>query len=227
MDDAVYLNPSRRDELYYEPAEYLQGLLQRACQRAKKDSRPVKVVIGGQAMIVLAGGQQVFSPTREQRLRPLCVTPTPNRFAALHEVRQDELPRILPQDPHLHSSETMLWTVSLWASRGRVPKGTDLNALVTLSCWPSFSRLLIPPHAMQIAALWTTRPLSLMQTAKLLAIPHRYVFALYSACLALGLIDKTPVAKQAVAPRSKDKTTASAENRGLMGSLLRKLRLAR
>jgi hypothetical protein len=66
-----------------------------------------------------------------------------------------------------------------------------------------------------------------MQTAKLLAIPHRYVFALYSACLALGLIEKTPVAKPAAATRSKYKTTASAEKRGLMGSLLRKLRLAR
>lgn len=226
LDDAVYLDPKRRHELYYEPAEYLQGMLQRACQLARKGS-PVKVVIGRQAMIVLAGGQEVFSPTREQRLRPLSVTPTPSRFAALLDVRQEDLPEIPPQDPHLHRSETMLWTVSLWASRGRVPKGTDLYVPVSLVSWPGFSRLLITPHALQIAALWSTRPLSLMETARLLAIPHRYVFALYSACLALGLTETIPTAKQAVVSQANHATSAPAAKRGLMGSLLRKLRLAR
>jgi hypothetical protein len=225
MDDAVYLDPKRRGELYYEPEEYLQEMLQRACQRAKEASHPVRLDVGGQAMIVLAGGRQVFSDTREQRLRPLCVTPT-GRLAALHDLREDELPKMQRQDPRLHSSETMLWVISLWASRGRVPTGTDLDAPVSLVSWPCFSRLLIPPHGIQVTALWTTRPQSLMQTAKLLAIPHRYVFGLYSACLALGLIETTPAAKPAAATQSNE-TPVPAEKRGLLGSLMRKLRLAR
>jgi hypothetical protein len=226
MEDAVYLDLKRRWELYYEPEEYLQGMLQRACLRAKEGSHPVRLDVGGQALIVLAGGRQVFSDTREQRLRPLCVIPTSSRLASLHDLRQDELPKLLRQDPRLHNSETMLWMISLWSSRGRVPRGSDLDAPVSLLSWPCFSRLLIPPHAMQITALWHTRPLSLMQTAKLLAIPHRYVFALYSACLALGLIETAPAATLAAATPS-DETTVPAEKRGLLGGLLRKLRLAR
>lgn len=221
VDDAVYLDPKRRGELYYEPEEYLQEVLQRACQRAMDTSHPVSLDVLGQTMIVLAGGRQVICDTRQQQLRPLCVTPT-GRLATLHDLREDELPKMQPQDPRLQSSESMLWLLSLWASRGRVPKGIDLDAPVSLLSWPSFSRLLIPPHGMQIAALWSTRPRSLMETAKLLAIPHRYVFALYSACLTLGLIERTPAAAT-----QSDDTAVPAAKRGLLGSLLRKLRLAR
>lgn len=226
MDDAVYLNPSRRSELYYEPDDYVQGMLKRAYQRARDDLQPVRLDIGGQELIVLAGGRQVFSTAREQRLRPLCVTAKPGRLVTMADLRQSELPTIQAQDPQLNSSETILWVMSLWASRGRVPKGTDIDAPVSLVSWPCFSRLQIPPHAMQITAIWTTRPLSLMQTAKVLAIPHRYVFTLYSACLALDLIETAPVVRPEVATRSHAETNAPAEKRGVMGNLLRKLRLA-
>lgn len=226
MEDAVYLDPKRRSELFYEPDETLQGVLRQACQRAREASCPVRLDLGGQTMMVLAGGRQVISDAREHRLRPLCAISTARRLAALQDAREDELPNMQPLDPRLHSSDRMLWIVSLWASRGRVPIGTDLDAPVSLANWPSFSRLLIPPHGMQIAALWTTHPQSLMQTAKLLAIPHRYVFALYSACLTLGLIEMVPAAKPATATRS-DETPLPAEKRGLLGSVLRKLRLIR
>jgi hypothetical protein len=226
LDDSVYLNPARRAELYYEPDDYVQGILSRACQRAKEALQPIRVDIGGQELIVLAGGRQVFSTAREQRLRPLCVTPKPGRLVTISDLRSNELPTIQQGDPQLNSSETILWVMSLWASRGRVPKGTDIDAPVSLVSWPCYSRLQITPHAMQITSLWTSRPMSLMQTAKVLAIPHRYVFTLYSACLALGLIEETPVAKQSPATRTNAEVPAPAEKRSLMGGLLRKLRLA-
>jgi hypothetical protein len=226
MEDAVYLDPMRRGELFYEPADYLQGVLQMACRQARESLRPARVDLGGLSMIVLAGGRQVFSDTREQRLRPLCVIPVARRSATVSELRDDELPRILPADPRLLRSETMLWLVSLWASRGRVPRGTDLDAAVSLANWPGFSRLLIPPRAMQIAALWSARPQSLMQTARVLAIPHRYVFGLYSACLTVGLAEQSGTANVAAADLA-DGMTAPAEKRGILGSLLRKLRMSR
>lgn len=226
MDDAVYLDPNRRGELYYEPSDYVQGMLERACQRARDDRQAVRLDVGGQELIVLAGGKQVFCTAREQRLRPLCVTPKPGRLVTMVDLHPSQLPTILPQDPQLSSNETILWVMSLWASRGRVPKGTDIDAPVSLASWPCFSRLQITPHAMQIAALWTTRPMSPMQTAKVLSIPHRYVFTLYSACLALGLIEKTQAIKPALATPSHAEIKAPAEKRSLMGGLLRKLRLA-
>lgn len=226
LDDSVYLNPARRAELYYEPDDYVQGILSRACQRAKEALQPIRVDIGGQELIIMAGGRQVFSTAREQRLRPLCVTSKPGRLVTMSDLRLNEMPTIQQGDPQLNSSETILWVMSLWASRGRVPRGTDIDAPVSLVSWPCYSRLQITPHAMQITSLWTSRPMSLMQTAKVLAIPHRYVFTLYSACLALGLIEETPVAKPTPTARINNEIPAPAEKRSLMGGLLRKLRLA-
>ncbi len=225
MEDSVYLDPKRRRELYYDPAEHLQEVLQRACRRAADASRAVRLELGGQAMIVLAGGRQVFSDVRPQRLRPLSVMPAAGRSAVLTDLREGEVPPMSPADPGLLPCESMLWMVSLWASRGRVPRGTDLDAPVSLANWPGFSRLLIPPHGMQIAALWTSRPQSLMQTGKALGIPYRYVFAMYSACVALGLVEQAPAAKAAVTPGS-DTLSAPAGKRSFLGGLLRKLRLA-
>ncbi len=234
LDDAVYLDPKRRDELFYEPEDYFQGLLQRACRQAGETMQAVRLEVMGQAMFVLPERREVYCEIREPVLRPLCVTPAQNRPGALRSLGSAELaaqlPKLAAQDPRLHGFEKMLWLLALWASRGRVPRGTDLEAPVALPRWPNFSRILITPHAMQIAALWSSRPLSLMQTAKLLSIPHRYVFAFYSACLALGLIEKPAVAIPAAPATSRPEPVPAPEpaaKRSLLGSLLRKLKFTR
>jgi hypothetical protein len=235
LDDAIYLDPKRRDELFYEPEDYVQGLLQRACGQAGETGKPIRLEVMGLAMFVLPDRSEVFSEIREPVLRPLCVTPTPNRQGGLRILDSADLaaqmPKLADQDPRLQSYERMLWLLALWASRGRVPKGTDPDVAVALPRWPNFSRILITPHAMQIAALWSNRPTSLMQTAKLLSIPHRYVFAFYSACVATGLIGRAVVAAPAVGgvPASSSPVTAPepAAKRSLLGSLLRKLKLTR
>lgn len=224
LSDEAYLDPRRESELFYEPNEYLQGVLEKACRLARTAAAPVKLEVLGQPLIVLPGGKQVFSDLREQVLRPLCVTSLANRQDEPQVQPGATVPAQKPQDSRFHGCEKMLWQVALWASRGRVPVGTDLDAPVVLPCWPNFSRILITPHAMQIAALWNERPLSLKETARRLAIPHRYVFAFYSACAALGLIDRQASSEPEVPEISK---TVPEEKRGLLGSLLRKLKLGR
>jgi hypothetical protein len=81
---------------------------------------------------------------------------------------------------------------------------------------------------MQIAALWHMQPTSLLQTAKRLAIPHRQIFALFSASQALGLIQAVNTGSMAVPGRDAlAADSVSAEKRGILGSLLRKLKLTR
>jgi hypothetical protein len=126
----------------------------------------------------------------------------------------------------LHNFEKLLWLMALWASRGRVPEGTDLDAPVSLLRWPNFTRILMTPNAMQIAALWHTQPTSLLQTAKRQAIPHRQIFAIFRACQALGLVQVINTGSTVVP--SKDVLAAdavSAERRGILGNLLRKLKI--
>lgn len=228
IDDAAYLTPTRRAELFYVPERYFQGLLPQARQLAEKHAMPVRLDIMGYTLFYLPESRKVLSDIRENILRPLCVMPLPQPSVKMHVVPQHELPPLMPGDPRLHSFEELLWLMALWASRGRVPEGTDLDTPVSLSGWPNFTRLLMTPNAMQIAALWHMQPTSLLQTAKRLAIPHRQIFALFSACQALGLIQAVNTGSMAVPGRDAlAADSVSAEKRGILGSLLRKLKLTR
>lgn len=226
IDDAAYLTPTRRAELFYVPERYFQGLLPQARQLAEKHAMPVRLDIMGYTLFYLPESRKVLSDIRENILRPLCVMPLSQQPGKMHVVPQHELPPLMPGDPRLHSFEELLWLMALWASRGRVPEGTNLDTPVSLSGWPNFTRILMTPNAMQIAALWHMQPTSLLQTAKRLAIPHRQIFALFSACQALGLIQAVNTGSMVVPGRDAlAADSVSAEKRGILGSLLRKLKL--
>jgi hypothetical protein len=69
-----------------------------------------------------------------------------------------------------------------------VPKGTMLDRPVRLKHWPNFTRILLFPEAMRIAALLSEHTYSLTKTAQLLKIDERCVYSFYSAAYALGLV---------------------------------------
>ena len=97
-----------------------------------------------------------------------------------------------PQFPHaaegIETLDAFLWKLALWASRGRLPLGTDLNTPLVLKRWPNLTRLLTPPHATRIAGLWAREPIVLSQSITMLGIPQRYVFAFYSACVVHDIV---------------------------------------
>ncbi|VAW49339.1 hypothetical protein MNBD_GAMMA03-1835 [hydrothermal vent metagenome] len=79
-----------------------------------------------------------------------------------------------------------LWDTAILASKGRIPKGTDLHSNVQMQFWPNFPKFKVFRHAIQIAALWSIKPESLLNTSRQLKIPQRYVFTLYCAMNAIG-----------------------------------------
>jgi hypothetical protein len=85
--------------------------------------------------------------------------------------------------------QPLQWTLTLMASRGRVPLGTNIGAQVRLIRWPNFTRLQTFPHVMRIASLWSREAITLADSAKALRIPQRYVFAFYCAAQALGIVE--------------------------------------
>jgi hypothetical protein len=86
-------------------------------------------------------------------------------------------------------ADAVLWKVSIWASRGRLPLlFNDIDREFTLSYWPNLTRFMMTPHAIEIAALWSKKPTSLRKSLILLNIPQRYIFSFYSAAIALDLI---------------------------------------
>jgi hypothetical protein len=86
-------------------------------------------------------------------------------------------------------ADAVLWKVSIWASRGRLPLiYNNIDKKFSLKYWPNLTRFMMTPHSMEIAALWTKDPISLRKTLDLLDIQQRYVFSFYSAAIALDLI---------------------------------------
>ena len=94
----------------------------------------------------------------------------------------------LAQNFETYSTESILWQLALCASRGRLPANTPLDTPISLAHWPNLTRLQVPPHAARILSLWVRQGGSLRETVDSLNVPQRYVFALYSACSAIGLI---------------------------------------
>lgn len=126
---------------------------------------------------------------------------------------------ISQQASALYDMEAFVWTSTLLSAQGGLPRTLDPKKVVGLKHWPSLTRLENFPHAMPIAAQWSSTSMNAFDVAKSLNIPQRYVFSFYNATNSLGLIEQDPeklITKKSV-PRSKDAP------RGLFSRLLKRL----
>jgi hypothetical protein len=78
------------------------------------------------------------------------------------------------------------------------------------------------PHSLRIAALWVSQPTGLLETARILGVPHRYVFSFYCACKAFDLVEQLGSGTQGNA-NHPTVSGMTQEKRGLFGNLLKKL----
>ncbi len=85
------------------------------------------------------------------------------------------------------SSESFFWKLALWTYKGKLPEDLDLKKRIYLRCWPNFTRLHQIPNQFRITALLSMRAIGLIDAARILKIPQRHVFTLYSAAKTIGL----------------------------------------
>ncbi|MCG7931903.1 MAG: hypothetical protein N0E44_17870 [Candidatus Thiodiazotropha lotti] len=210
-------NQAQLAKIYYDPQHYLQGHVQQALNQATRYNKNVTIEGPWPAIDMIIAKQQVMVDAGEKHLRPFCTVPDATREVELqfHEQHKSATGR------REYSIYAFIWQLALWASRGRLPSGTNLTQPIYLRRWPNFSRLVVTPHALAIAALWTRQPRSLIDTAKSLGIPQRYVFAFYSAANAVQLAGET---RRAVDTLLEPPAIKQAENRGLFSKLLSRLR---
>lgn len=171
-------------QAFFHPEQFLVGHLQRAIATTTRLQRP-HVLETSRGMIWFTPGSDTITTTlRESQIRTLAAFP--DIEVTLRPYPDSE---VMPAANELFQShrDMMLWKCTLWAARGRLPFGTNLQLPVYLCHWPNFTRLMLFPYAMQIAAIWLQHPCPLLQTARMLDIPQRYVFAFYSAANTLGL----------------------------------------
>jgi hypothetical protein len=211
-------DPAQTAKIYYTPNHYLQGHLQQALNLAVRYNSNVAIEGPWPAIEIDMRERRILVATDERHLKSHCTLPD----ATLEtQLRTFDGKGKLDGGSQAYSLPALFWKVALWASRGRLPVGTSLTQPIYLRRWPNFTRLDVTPFALAIAALWAAQPRSLIDTAKHLQIPQRYVFAFYSAAKSLQLAGETRrAADTLLAP---PEITASRQ-RGLFGRLLGRLR---
>ncbi len=222
IQDETYTDPRAQAELFFDPATTLLGVYREAMQRTAEGGIAKIEGLGAHPIYVGQGKNFASTPMPEAYLRAICARSISASPVSIALVELEPKDIGISEDPRLRRLDNMLWKISLWTSRGRVPLGTSLTAPVRLRSWPNIPRLMSVPHGMRIAALWVTQPSGLLESAQKLDVPYRFVFAFYCACQSFGLVEfvMTPTQSTEAAPSAQP---ASKEKRSLFGSLLKKL----
>lgn len=226
MDD-IPLGPGSAlpEKLFFDPDQYLLGHLSRAVEQAILSGRPH--VISGLPRLI--GVQPRPLPVcvtafRDNQLRPFSMTQLPDTTARI--VSTLIFSESVGTDT-IYAAEDFLWSIAAWAARGRLPLGADPYQRVRLKAWPNFTCAFVSPHALRIVALWTRTWASPVEIATRLAIPHRYVFSVFSSAQFAGLLDRDapavthPELNPVVAPPAQQPQRPS-----ILSRILRKLRNA-
>ncbi len=189
--DIDHTDPKQLANTQYNPELYFQGYINQAVIQAGVSGQAVLLTIPEGWVVIRPKSQSVLINIKESKLRAFSALPITDQTITRSVLKQSDLSKY-SQQAELMGLEQLLWKTAIWSCRGRLPTGTSLTSSVSFRHWPNLSRLQLPPHALRIAALWSENPCSLVDTAKALQIPQRYVFAFYSACNAIDVAAVEP-----------------------------------
>ncbi|WP_018638932.1 hypothetical protein [Parafrankia elaeagni] len=192
----------------YDPARFLQGLVTTAWRQAEERGQAVYIqgpwpaiaVYPSSFTAIVYGGEDGLRPYAGREDLPLQADLAFSRAPRYDVNHRDMVPL-----------DGLLWKLALSASRGRLPLEVSLDAPCALREWPNFTRLIVTPGAMSIAALWARQPSTLSQTINVLNLPAEDVFAFYSAAAAVDLVrSELPSQPSPLVPSPPVPTTPSA-----------------
>lgn len=183
-------DPKQLINANYDPNDYFQGYLQSALNLSRAKGRPFLMQTQWCPVFIFGHTEEVWLDASDSEL---------NAFAGIklkHKTMTSKI-KITPIDTKtmklggaldkFQSMDAFLWKLVCWTSKGRYPQDIDYNMPVYLKYWPNFSRLLITPHALRIAALLIQGPRTMSNIAETLNIKAQYVFVFISAAYALGI----------------------------------------
>jgi hypothetical protein len=174
----------------YRPGEHFQGYIQSAIQTCHERGEILEVYSGWRLIILFPQSREIWLDADDKQLRAfagLKLENTPGSKMSLSPLKQE--PSALANSPEkFQSMDTFAWKLACWTSKGRYPDSLNIELPVYLKNWPNFTRLMITPHAMRIAALMVQEPRTLGDIASILKIKPQYVFVFISAAHALGLV---------------------------------------
>ncbi len=177
-------DPKQFPRVQFDPGSYLLGHVVQAVELAKKKDLPVRLEHPRGGITFYPDGRDVLVEMSERQLYILSSVPIQSRDVSIKTLKA---PPVKGPGAESMSQGALLWQLTLWSARGRIPQTIQPTDLVVLRHWPNMTRLQGFPHAIRIAALLMQGPRSLIDTAGVLGVPQRFVFAFYSAASMVGL----------------------------------------
>lgn len=230
QEDIDLSNTRNLLRVIYHPEKMFQGAVAHGYALAKKNKTCVEIISFGIGVLIDPKNYKAYTVVSDSVLRPICLLETEDK-AVYKRINSS----ITSSESYTRKSKTgaeliewdidvFLWKISLWSSRGRAPKQTDLKSAVYLSRWPNLSRWELVPHALQISALMTKKPIRLSSVASQLDIPQRYVFSFYSACVCMGIAGVSKRQADSLFEDSiGENETETPKKQSLMGKILKRL----
>lgn len=222
MDDAARMDAqSSLVKLEYDPDRFLSGALLRAYRRAAKNKCQLLLKVRDCPILLDPRKKLAWLDMDNIHNKSLASIPLEERWLEHKLLVRGEKVEKLKGNPI--SMEALIWETALYGARGRVPKGTILDSPVRLKHWPNFTRILLFPEAMRIAALLSEHTYSLTKTAQLLKIDERCIYSFYSAAYALGLVSIV-YTKTTETEELTEKPLPQTRKRALFNGILERLK---
>lgn len=112
--------------------------------------------------------------------------------------------------------DELMWQTAFHVSKGRLMEGCSWNDVVQLDYWPNLTRLPLTPDTFRSLALFYQHPTSIFFASRLLKVPAKEMYQIYSAARAAGFA--RPINRKPEEPRLEPH-----RNQTLLSSLLGKL----
>ncbi|MGV6810585.1 MAG: hypothetical protein ACWA5U_12005 [bacterium] len=223
--DVQNLSNWQQECVHYAPENYFIASLKDALRLATQSQQMVEVKTTEQHMLILPDMSQIYFsiPLTEQAFVTFCNSPVRKNQIQIHILNTNEAElarhKISQSSRLLNDLEAFVWSCQLLTAQGRLARGTDITRPALLKYWPNMTRIESIPHMMDIAALWSDSSASIVELAKRLDIPQRYVISFYHAAALLGLMEQDNSKL-----KSKTRTESNTKkNRGLFSRLLKRL----
>ena len=222
--DDVDLNyPDHLEKSSYNPKDYLQGFFQDAWVIASEKDRHLAIQSPWFPIILFPDKHQVWVDANDFELNAFAVT-------KLNLKSMDSQITVTSVDHRMADAARMLnkfqdkdafvWKLACWSSNGHFPQDIDHNKPIYLKSWPNFTRLLVTPYALRIAALLIRGPRTMPNIAETLNIRIQFVFMFVSAAKAIGIAGQANrVADSAIQPS----TIKPSKAQGLLGRIINRL----
>jgi hypothetical protein len=158
--------------------------------KASQEQQVIQIFCPPNALLFVDGiNRLVACSLSQQSLRKMILNPTCSfKMTKLSPANFEMLAKGQLIMPLSH----LLWIAGLYGSYGQLLPDHSAEIPVQLKAWPNFSRLEYEPAHMQLAALMTTRALTLKQIEQKTQFPWETIVSFYNAAYSTELVIVNP-----------------------------------